>query len=448
MRHAPRQLSHGSTQPRVRAPLRDSPIRDLSREGPETDPQRKPALLSRLGFGRMSDAARAVTRSLRDSLWDFGPTRTLMLAGLANFSLAVILAGTGLGTLAALPALLGFGLSLAALIYAGLPPVTSRFSELDRPRWFAMWALLTVLLAFLGFSSVAVIVVVLFVAGFTASHVFWDLLNRILVDRTRKESQGVAQATADPNPFLRVFAVIAVWSVVASLLMGYLRLHAFGTLGLSFLAAHIGLVVGLLPLQIHLLREARRPTIARWSLFRPRRLIRDVVFMAVAGAVVGAELSIASGSGVFSGIPTLALVLVLFGYLGVVARQLRSLRGRTKPYHPLILPAFGMLLLFAPLVVLLSGPPDVLTHLYGAAQAAGILTGVALITLRGLWHEKAERLQERLQGAIRERVTLEKAEAVVRDGYERIRSQAARRGHGPTREAVIVEEEEPSHGGG
>ncbi|MCJ2532230.1 MAG: hypothetical protein LN413_08050, partial [Candidatus Thermoplasmatota archaeon] len=161
MSPAPGQLSLGSTEPRVRAPPRDSPIRDLSREGPETDPQRKPALLSRLGFGRLRDAARAVTRSLRDSLWDFGPTRSLMLAGLANFSLAVILAGTGLGTLAALPALLGFGLSLAALVYAGLPPMASRFSELDRPRWFAMWALLTVLLAFLGFSSAAVIVVVL-----------------------------------------------------------------------------------------------------------------------------------------------------------------------------------------------------------------------------------------------------------------------------------------------
>jgi hypothetical protein len=369
------------------------------------------------------------------------------LAGLANFSFAVILAGTGLGTLASVPAFLGFGLSLAALVYAGFPQIASRFSDLDRPRWFAMWALLTVLLAFLGFSSAAVIVVVLFVAGFTASHVFWDLLNRILLDRKRKESQGIAQATANPNPFLLVFAVMAAWSVVASLLMGYLRLHEFGPLGLSFLAAHIGLVVGLIPLQIHLLREARKPTIARWSLFRPRRLVRDVLFMAVAGAVVGAELSIASGSGVFSGIPTLALVLVLFGYLGVVARQLKSLRGRAKPYHPLILPAFGMLLLFAPLVVLLSGPPVVLTQLYGAAQAAGILTGVTLITLRGLWHEKAERLQERLEGAIRERVTLEKAEAVVRDGYERIRSQAARMNRGDPTETVVVEEEEASREG-
>ncbi|MCJ2531585.1 MAG: MFS transporter [Candidatus Thermoplasmatota archaeon] len=450
MSPTPRQLSHESTEPTVRVPPRGSRIRDLSLEGPERDPQRKPALLSRLGFGRLSDAARAAYRSLRDSLWDFGPTRTLILAGLANFSVAVILAGSGLGTLAALPALIGFGLSLAALVYAGLPPLASHLSKLDRPRWFAMWAVLTVLLAFLGFSSAAVIVVVLFVAGFTATHVFWDLLNRILLDRKRKESQGVAQATANPNPFLLVFAVMAAWSVVASLLMGYLRLHELGSLGISFLAAHIGLVVGLIPLQVHLLREARKPSIARWSLFRPRRLIRDVVFMAVAGAVVGAELSIASGSGVFSGIPTLALVLVLFGYLGVVARQLRSLRGKTKPYHPLILPAFGMLLLFAPMVVLLSGPPDVLTQLYGAAQAAGILTGVTLITLRGLWHEKAERLQERLEGAIRERVTLERAEAVVRDGYERIRSQAVRRTRGTRGETVLVEEEEeePSHGGG
>ncbi len=346
-----------------------------------------------------------------------------MFAGLANFSAAVILAGTGLGTLAAMPALIGFGLSLAALLYAGLPPLAARISELDRPQWLVMWALLTVLLAFLGFSSAAVIVVVLFVAGFTASHVFWGLLNRILVDREKKEAGGVTQATANPNPFLLVFGVIAAWSVIASLLMGYLRLHEFGPLGVSFLAAHVGLLIGLVPLQVHLLRETRKPTIARWSLFRSRRLVRDVVFMAVAGAVVGAELSIASGSGVFSGIPTMALILVLFGYLGVVGRQLSALRGRTKPYHPLILPAFGMLLLFAPLVVLLSGPPDVLTRLYGAAQAAGILTGVSLITLRGLWHEKAQRLRDRLEGAIRERVTMEKAEAVVKDGYERIRAQ-------------------------
>ncbi len=176
MSPAPRQLNHGSTEPTVRVPPRNIPIRDLSHEGPERDPQRKPAPFSRLGFDRLGDAVRAVTRSLLDSLWDFGPTRTLILAGLANFSAAVILAGTGLGTLAAVPALLGFGLSLAALVYAGLPQIASRFSDLDRPRWFAMWALLTVLLAFLGFSSAAVIVVVLFVAGFTAAHVFWDLL--------------------------------------------------------------------------------------------------------------------------------------------------------------------------------------------------------------------------------------------------------------------------------
>ncbi|MEE9592106.1 MAG: hypothetical protein V3W28_00815 [Thermoplasmata archaeon] len=384
---------------------------------------------------------------MRDSLWDFGPIRTLMLAGLANFSIAIILAGTGAGTLAVLPALIGFGLSLAALLYGGLPPVASRIAELNRPQWFAMWALMTVLLAFLGFSSVAVIVVVLFVAGFTATHVFWDLLNRLLVKRKQAEGQGISQAAADPNPFLLTFAIIAGWSVTASLLMGYLRVHDLGPLGVSFLGAHSGLIVGLLPLQIHLLREVRKPTIARWSLFSPRRLIRDIVFMGVAGAVVGAELSIASGSGVFSGIPTLALVLVLFGYLGVVARQLGSLRGQGRGYHPLILPAFGMLLLFAPLVVLLSGPPSVLTQLYGGAQAAGILTGVSLITIRGLWQERARRLQDRLEGAFRERVTLEKAEAVVRNGYERIRkAQEAGKERLRARERVLVEERGPPPG--
>ncbi|MFQ5908840.1 MAG: hypothetical protein ACE5JE_08480 [Thermoplasmata archaeon] len=384
---------------------------------------------------------------MRDSLWDFGPIRALLLAGLANFSIAIILAGTGAGTLAALPALIGFGLSLAALLYGGLPPVASRIAELNRPQWLAMWALMTVLLAFLGFSSVAVIVVVLFVAGFTATHVFWDLLNRLLVKRRQAEGRGISHAAADPNPFLLTFAIIAGWSVAASLLMGFLRVHDLGPLGISFLGAHIGLIVGLVPLEIHLLREARKPTIARWSLFSPKRLIRDIVFMGVAGAVVGAELSIASGSGVFSGIPTLALVLVLFGYLGVVARQLSSLRGQGRGYHPLILPAFGMLLLFAPLVVLLSGPPGVLTQLYGGAQAAGILTGVSLITLRGLWQEKARHLQDRLEGALRERVTLEKAEAVVRNGYERIRqAQAAGKERLRERERIIVEERGPPPG--
>ncbi|MEE9592587.1 MAG: hypothetical protein V3W28_03285, partial [Thermoplasmata archaeon] len=77
-----------------------------------------------------------------------------------------------------------------------------------------------------------------------------------------------------------------------------------------------------------------------------------------------------------------------------------------------------------------------------------ILTGVTLITLRGLWHERAERLQERLQGAIRERVTLERAEAVVQDGYERIRSQAGQMNRGGPTETVLVEEEEPSREGG
>ncbi|MFQ5986901.1 MAG: hypothetical protein ACE5KQ_06040, partial [Thermoplasmata archaeon] len=327
MSQAPRQLNQVSAETEVPAPQVDSPVRDLSAEQGEGIRGWIGSLLPRLDVRRYAGALRAAYRSWLDSLWAFGPTRALLFAGLVNFSVAVILAGTAMGALAALPALMGFGLSLAALLYAGLPPVASRISELDRPQWLAMWALLTVLLAFLGFSSAAVIVVVLFVAGFTATHVFWGLLNRLLLDREKK-GHGIAQATADPNPFLRVFAFIAAWSVVASLLMGYLRLHELGALGVSFLAAHIGLLVGLVPLQIHLLRESRRPSIARWFLFRPRRLIRDVVFMAVAGAVVGAELSIASGNGVFSGIPTLALVLVLFGYLGVVARQLSSLRGR------------------------------------------------------------------------------------------------------------------------
>ncbi|MFQ5918604.1 MAG: hypothetical protein ACE5I4_00995 [Thermoplasmata archaeon] len=443
MRLLSRQEKTPSPEANVPDPSTRGSIRDLSIQERDGNPERKSSFRSRLPGRRYAEPLQAIYRSLRDSLWDFGPTRTLIFAGLANFSVAVILAGGGMGSVAALPALIGFGLSLAALLYAGLPPVASRISELDRPQWLAMWALLTVLLAFLGFSSAAVIIVVLFVAGFTATHVFWDLLNRILLER-KNEAQGVTQATANPNPFLLVFGIIAAWSVVASLLMGYLRLHDAGPLGVSFLGAHIGLLIGLIPLQVHLLREARKPTIARWSLFRSRRLIRDVVFISVAGAVVGAELSIASGSGVFSGIPTLALVLVLFGYLGVVGRQLSSLRGRSKPYHPLILPAFGMLLLFAPLVVLLSGPPDVITKLYGAAQAAGILTGVSIITLRGLWQEKAHRLQERLQGAIRERVTLEKAEAVVRDGYQKIRqAQEAGKERLRTRVRAVPDEEFP-----
>ncbi|MFQ6013323.1 MAG: hypothetical protein ACE5LS_06740 [Thermoplasmata archaeon] len=422
MSQPPRQSGHGPSDPEKRIRPEGSPVRDLGGRRPEEigKERRREALRSRLALRRHLPAVRAAYRALRDSLWESGPTRALLLVGFANFSVAVILAGAGVGTLAVLPALVGFGLSLAALLYASLPGLASRISRLDRPQWLALWIFLTVLFAFLGFSSVAVIVVVLFVAGFTATHVFWDLLNRILLGRDRRKGRGLAQAAGNPNPFLLAFAGISAWSAGASFLMIYLRVHEFGPLGVSFLTAHIGLVLGLLPLEIRLLQEARRPTIARWSLFRPRRLVRDVLFVAVASAVVGAELSIASGSGVFSGIPTLALVLVLFGYLGVVARQISSLRGRARPYPPLVLPAFGMLLLFAPLVVLLSNPPGVLTQLYGAAQAAGILTGVPSVFLVGLWRERARRLRARFEEVLRERVPLEEAEEGEKSPYERI----------------------------
>ncbi len=374
----------------------------------------------------------AILRRLR-VIWGYrgilGRTKTVVVAGGAIFILTLLLGLAGSSGLALLPALLGFGLSLAGLIYGATPQLSSRIERLPRHGVIAAWAFLTTLCAFVGFSSTAVIILVLFVGGFTAVNVLWSFLPRLLalLDRGQKGAKGYAQATASPTPLLLALTVIATWSMVASFLMGFLRIHETRPLGTAFLFAHVGLLLGLVPLEGQLLQSLRRHTMARWYLLRPRRLLRDVLFTAMVAALIGYEVSIASEGGTFSGIPAFALALVLFSYLGVLLRHVSALGERLKPAHPLILPSFGMLLLFAPLVVILSNPPLTVTRIYGGAQTAGLAAGVAFILVHALWREWTDRLRARLRETVKKRVPIESSEKES-DTYQRIGAGRMRRG--------------------
>ncbi|MEE9600390.1 MAG: hypothetical protein V3W22_01630 [Thermoplasmata archaeon] len=339
------------------------------------------------------------------------------------FLTTIILAASGLPNQALFPAMIGFGLSLTGLLFGALPQLSTYLRDLSRHSSIAGWAVLTASFAFLGFSSTAVIAVVLFVGGLTAANVLWGLLPRILGIsgvRHQRKTGVVAAATANPNPLLFTMVGIVAWSLGASFLMGFLRIHEPRPFGTAFLFAHVGLLLGLLPLVAHMLQEVWKPTLARWSLFRPRRLLRYVLFMTAVAALIGYEISIASDGGAFSGIPAFAAVLVLLSYLGVLARRLFFIGERLRPYHPLVLPAFGMVLLFAPMVVLLSNPPATITRVYGAAQAAGLAGGVAYIALQGFWWERVERLKARLQEAVMSRVPVPYPDEEPSDPYERI----------------------------
>ncbi len=94
------------------------------------------------------------------------------------------------------------------------------------------------------------------------------------------------------------------------------------------------------------------------------------------------------------------MLVVLLGYIGVLGRSLLSVGGKLEPHNPLLAASFGMLLLFSPLVVLLSNPPATVARLYGAAQAIGLVAVIVYIGLAQRWQEEIQRLSTRLQEAV------------------------------------------------
>ncbi len=390
-----------------------------------------PRMLSRLreylGWRRVLQAVVYPLNAVRGHLSVLVRAKSfILLVGIAFFA-AVGLVVAGFSTLALLPALLGFGLSMATLLYGAFPRLSEGLRRYPQYVSLATWALVTAVFTFVGFSSTLVVFLVLFIGGFTVANVLWGLLPRIIVmfnPLPQEKPRGMTEATGSPLPLLLVFGVIAAWSLAASLIMGHTGIHANRPLGTAFLAAHIGLLLGLIPMGYQMMKEVLRPTVARWHLYRPSKLVRHVLFAMVVSALVGYEVTLASEGSVLAGIPVFAIALVLASYLGALIRQPFSFGSRLRPYHPLVLPAFGMILLFAPLVVLLSSPPVELTRLYGAAQAAGLVLGTILIAVMSLWRERAHRIKVKVQSVVREKLPLDSSKHDESDPYIRIKSRA------------------------
>lgn len=394
-----------------------------------TDPPKPPfwrrlspkALLPYLDPRKHWAALRGRLGWAREYLNLFDEARPFLLASGVLFLAAVLLAASGRQGLALYPALVGFGLSVTSLLHGSVPTLGARLRRLSWHSALAGWGLMALLFAFLGFSSTAVVVLVLFIGGFTAVDVLWGITGRLVgVDRKREARGGpVRDATPNPSPVLLTFGLITTWAMGASFLIGFYRLHETRPFGPALLAVHIGLVVGLLPLELRAIQELRHPSQRRWVLFDPRRLLRDVLFMAGVAALIGYEAVLAAEGSALAGIPVFALALVLASYLGVLLRHNSVFRENLRPYHPIILPAFGMLLLFAPTVVLLSNLPVTVTRLYGGAQAAGLVAGALYVMMAASWRERARRIGARVQQAVKRRVPLQLEQAIP-DREERI----------------------------
>ncbi len=306
--------------------------------------------------------------------------------------------------------------------------------SLSRTASIGMWALLTLPLAFLGFSSTAVIVLVLFSGGFMMGVVLWRSLAKVLgaSEEAAKPLEEETEAR-DRKGCLMVISVIAFGSLAASFIMGYYRLHETGALGVALVFGNSGLLLGVLPAVSWILGIAGGNRDPHASQFRP--LLRDVLYLSVIAGLIGYEISLAAEGGeALSSIPTFVLLVVLLGYLGVLGRSLLSRGGKLEPHKPLLAASFGMLLLFSPLVVLLSNPPATVARLYGAAQAAGLVAVVVYIGVAQRWQKELQSLSARLQEAVNRgvsvRVTIGSGEEAASQGGKgrRRRRRLFRRG--------------------
>jgi hypothetical protein len=157
------------------------------------------------------------------------------------------------------------------------------------------------------------------------------------------------------------------------------------------------MLVGVVPTEYRLMASTVRRARALWYAFKPRRFLRDVVFTTVVLTLVGYEISVARRGD--TGVTVVSLVLLLASYLLVAVRQLPAVSRHFPKPHPLLLPSFGSLLIFAPSLVLLTSGAPTITYIYGGAEAAGLLAGYIILSAQGVpWIQRFARRIRTLTG--------------------------------------------------
>lgn len=334
------------------------------------------------------------------------PTRLFLLLS-GSIILAAVLTALLLDPVYALvPSLIGFGLCLVALFRGAIPSLSAWVDRLGKPAALAAWTSLVLAFAIVGFSSTAAIVIVLFIGGFVAGNVAWKLLSNALGIRQhppKAVDHTQAEGVPHPNLFLAGIVGTAFLAFVSSFLIGNYSLHEQGPLGMALLFANAGLVLGIVPTVYRVVQRLRSATDQEHPV-GSRYLLRDVLFTVLVTSLIGYEISLVANGSTFFAIPLLALVIVVTSYLVILARGFISLKDRLRPYKPLLISALGMLLVFSPLIVILSNPPATLTRLYGGAQAGGLLVAMVYIGMTDPWREEARLLWTRFQTIARRKV--------------------------------------------
>ncbi len=274
-------------------------------------------------------------------------------------------------------ALLGFGLSTTVLLFSRLQALRTLSSRLAPGVRWAVAAAAAGVLSLTGLSSGAVLGLVLFIGGFATVGALWNLLSRFLLPMAPPGAVG--KAHPDPLPVVASGGSVVLLFILLGLPL-LLVPHRLGTWGAVLAGAEGGLVLGLLPTDVGLLREVRRPTKALWFAFHARRVFRDCFFAAGVLALLGRALSVLVAGGETG---PLGVVLIVASYLYALVRRVPALAPLGPRPHPLVLPSFTFLLLFTPLIVVLSEAPA-LPLVYGGAEVLGLASGLGLVLLRQL----------------------------------------------------------------
>lgn len=390
---------------------------------------------------RIRTRLRPVERALRSP----GHTRPFVLTSILLFAASMVLVQLEFRNQALVPAMLGFGLALTALLYAVFPSFGAWMDSLPRPATVGVWSLLAALLAFVAFSSTVVILLVLLLGGFMMGVVLWRFLGRMFGAAAEPPAEGDEEGQPDlASPaILIIMTLVATGSVIGSFFMGIYRLHEAGPLGLALAFGNGALLLGILPTVAALLGLARTPLASPRLLFR--QLLRDLLFGAVLGGLIGYEVALAtSGQPSLPFVPTTVLLLiVVLGYLGVLVRFFLHVGKDLQPDNPLLVASFGMLLLLSPTVVLLSSPAATLARVYGAAQASGLLAVLLYLALMGSWEEEFAGLGLRIREALNRGVSFHIS---INDGPDGRGDQNGGRGRGFFRRRRARREERESEG--